>query len=546
MDPYSNSGTEGSVSNPKESSLNVGIGPEKDAYLSTVTAKYKMSRSGPNFVRNDTIPVQGNENCFVAGSKSLTTLESKRSNPSILINCNSNNSSSEEDNSSDSGDMSGFSLAALVAKNRMSKSNIEDHPDIARKGTISKDPVLAKNKMEESSSDSSDNEGFSLHMLASKYKSSQMSGSSLNAIGPSFLSSEITSSKEFNCSKSEKDLNVIRENTLTGTLVSDCIETNPIKYVNKSDERISCEFVTAKFSDDSDSDEIMSLAGLVSNHKKSAMETGSVDMRHLKPRNLTKVASCHRYHTKSESDSFSASSQLAASNLKKELDNETSISLGSLKGVTGSGNGFQFSLGCTIPNSFKSNHFGSSLTSSMKSLRMVSPQTSCKNSQSDPDVSVKSPFNKPISDTVLQFENPTPDDTDIGFGGINLSCAIKTPSITKSSEHAFLQIDSEISNDPEELEIMTLLDQLDVEDEKEDFEDKMEEDCTYDATYILKVKMKLRTKKCSSFGKVICRQWKPVYAPYIKKECFKTTVVPFTFSTLSPDDEVASYRSKRH
>lgn len=58
---------------------------------------------------------------------------------------------------------------------------------------------------------------------------------------------------------------------------------------------------------------------------------------------------------------------------------------------------------------------------------------------------------------------------------------------------------------------------------------RLDQNCKLDFTY------KLRTKKCSALGKVVCRQWKLLKTPDIKREKLNTKVVPFDFLTPSPD-----------
>ncbi|XP_059055273.1 uncharacterized protein LOC131849257 [Achroia grisella] len=57
--------------------------------------------------------------------------------------------------------------------------------------------------------------------------------------------------------------------------------------------------------------------------------------------------------------------------------------------------------------------------------------------------------------------------------------------------------------------------------------------CTTDMSYILK--QKIKTGKCSTFGKVVSARLKPVGAPYLR-ERVETNIVRFDFKTKSPCD----------
>ncbi|PZC81956.1 hypothetical protein B5X24_HaOG211512 [Helicoverpa armigera] len=56
---------------------------------------------------------------------------------------------------------------------------------------------------------------------------------------------------------------------------------------------------------------------------------------------------------------------------------------------------------------------------------------------------------------------------------------------------------------------------------------------TTDMSYILKLKIK--SVKCSAFGKVLTSRLRPVAAPYLREKV-PSTIVPFDFSTKSPCD----------
>lgn len=73
------------------------------------------------------------------------------------------------------------------------------------------------------------------------------------------------------------------------------------------------------------------------------------------------------------------------------------------------------------------------------------------------------------------------------------------------------------------------------------------EECCIDAKSILKIKLKLRARKCSSFGKIICKKVnKSTVVPYKEESVIETNVIqPFAFNCRSPDDEILKHFIRR-
>ncbi|KAG8281499.1 hypothetical protein J6590_057645 [Homalodisca vitripennis] len=346
-------------------------------------------------------------------------------------------------------------------------------------------------------------------------------------------------------------------------------------------EIVTSSYVTMNFQDDSDSDESISLAGLVLKHTKSISqsETGSTDdmSQNVSIPPIPAGSCLLRQHTKSESDRFTPSILTSEMLMKRGFENEMSTSLGSL-GVSSrpDSSDFQFYQGYSLPGSYRKKNKDCHLASSLGSIRVAKSGLDSMNSFSDPNVSVKH-NSKPVSKHTLNLNipyviNTDPEVTVAHYGGINLSSAIKSSSNTTVNESVGSEGYLDVSSEPETDDIVTLLDAestlvkeevmssllhslITDKDTVDSYNGtkrvtsvvgKMEDSCIFDASHILKLKLKLRTTKCSSFGKVICKKWRLSQMPYIKREKFQTTVLPFDFLTPSPDDELASLRRRRN
>lgn len=489
---------------------------EKDTLLSNLTAKYNNPRSGLLSQTNQGEHCIGNSNLF-----------------NFKFDRHLSSDSSGDDNSSDSE--TGPSLAALAAKHKMARNNDPSLAEYITTGNVSKE-VISRNKRKRDS----DSKDCGLSALVSKYTSAL-------TLNPS---SNRTCLSESSTLKSQKE---VKKEDFTSTIVCYSGEKN-MSYttlLNKPDK--ITRFVQARFVDsDSDSDEPKSLVGLVSKRNRNKKDDVSESADDCQQSELTISTGSYRYHTKSESDSFSNAFDSVSDNLMKRIDNETSTSLISLKSGVNTGQTFQFTLGCSVPNSFRSKT-SCGFTSSLSSLKKETiPMPRAKNSYSDPDVSVNiKGFKSHVLSSIIypSDDNSPTDEIDLGFAGINLSTAIKTPSVSKLSDGASSEIEVDTGDEGQEAQIMTLLDHLTVDEvidakNSEDIKPLQIEVCTLDAGGILTAKLKLRTKKCSPLGKVVCRQWHQRNIPYLKKETIESSLVPFNFSTLSPDDELASHLKK--
>lgn len=404
-----------------------------------------------------------------------------------LKNYSTQGSYSSDDDSSGT-EFQGSSLSALAAKHKKTfNTNAET---IQTKGFSNPKPQ----KNEDESSD----EEFSspLAALAAKHK---VQGSS----GPDRVSSQLTKVEDSSV-KSKYEGSVDSSDRKQAAEPSFRFEN----FINVSD--FDDMVFGEKFDD------------------QSVVKKGLGNERSPKLKEILAVKQFHRQHSKSESDGFSINNRNLSSRLHNtNMESETSTSLNSLKEGTKSIENFEFSLGCSIPSSFKSNNSGKGLASSLSSVRNTSLRN-LNNSFSDPDVCANSKQN----------------DT---FSGINLFSAIKSPS------HTSIPAEDK-TVDSEDEEILTLLDTMNVDEGMDN--DKSSKDsvpfienqmdyCNFDTTHALSEKLKLQTKKCSSFGKLVCKRWKPLKKPYIRRNSFTTSVIPFKFTTPSPDDIIAGFLERR-
>lgn len=538
MDSSSSFDPEASLCSLAKNCLNLDKDTKKETSLSNLTAKYNSTRKNVNVfgcTANSKISTFKDCGHLNLGNKALG--DGIVEKPKYL-------SSSDEDSDT------GLSLVALAAKHKS--------PVVSINSSQVKNPE--HDMLDISSEDEYSDTGFlgSLVALAAKHKGVQNPGP------VSDVSSCLTEVRKDTIKVPDMKLTkvtlpacdkVSEENTLTITSSREGLSSKVSVESEKSAEEFNPSYISACFSDGSDSDDSFSLSGLALKHARtvSHSESGSTDDKsHLKPKELQRVANFHRHYSKSESDQFAVAQMDSENIINNEFRNESSTSLGSLKGNDSPKRDFEFSLGCSIPHSFKSKHMG--LTSSLSSVQI--PPANLNSSFSDPDVSVKERRLNKIS-----FQHDLWNDSSVvvpvspcidigGMGGINLACAIKSLSSSNITRGG----DNDPQNEQMDEEIVTLLDNMSVDEDVDankssvstyvvarDKKDK----CCLDSRYVLKVKTKLRTTKCSSFGKVVCKQWRSLDMPYIRREEIKTRVVPFMFSSPSPDDVMAGFRDRR-
>lgn len=546
MDSSSSFDPEASLCRLTKNCLNLDKDTKKEASLSNLTAKYNSTRKNVNVfgcTANSKISTFKDCGHLKLGNKALGDgfSNSIPEKPKYL-------SSSDEESDTNS------SLLALAAKHKSPIVSINRHvnrPEV-------KNPEL--DTLDISSEDDYSDTGFSgsLLALAAKHKGIQNPGPA------SDISSCLTEVRKDTIEVPDIKLTkvtlpahdkILEENTLIITSSREGLSSKVNVESEKSIEEFNPRYISACFSDGSDSDDSFSLNGLALKHARtvSHSESGSTnDKSHFKPKELQRVANFHRHYSKSESDQF-AVAQMDSENISnKEFRNESSTSLGSLKGNDSLKLDFEFSLGCSIPHSFRSKHMG--LTSSLSSVQI--PQANLNSSFSDPDVSVKKRRLDKISfqhdlwndSSVVVPVSPSRDTG--GMGGINLACAIKSSSSTNTR----LGDEDNPQTDQMDEEIITLLDNMSVDEDVDANKSSVstsvvvmdkKDECCLDSRYVLKVKTKLRTTKCSSFGKVVCKQWRRLDMPYIRREEIKTRVVPFMFTSPSPDDVMAGFLDRR-
>lgn len=531
MDSSSSFDPETSLCSLAKNCLNLDKDTKKEASLSNLTAKYNSTKKNVNVfgcTANSKISTFKDCGHFNLGNKALGDGYS-----------NSTVEKPKYSSSSDDESDTGLSLVALAAKHKSSIVSINS--------SQAKDPDILYNSSEDEYSDT----GFigSLAALAAKHKGIQNPGPMSNVSAClAEVGKDTIKVPDMKCTmeNSPSHDKISEEQTKT---VPSCrgLSSKFSEESEKSAEKLNQRYISACFSDDSDSDDSFSLSGLALKHARtiSHSESGSADDKsHVKPKELQRVANIHRHYSKSESDQFA----VARTDSENIARNESSTSLGSLKGNDYPKRDFEFSLGCSIPHSFKSKHMG--LTSSLVSVQ--TPQANLNSSFSDPDVSVKERRLDKISLKAYLCNDssivvPVSSSRDIGgIGGINLACAIKSPSITNIT----LGVDNDPLNEQMDEEIVTLLDNMSVDEDVDAnktsvnssimIQDKKDA-CYLDSRFVLKVKTKLRTMKCSSFGKVVCKQWRQLDMPYIRREEIKTRVVPFKFNSPSPDDVMAGF-----
>lgn len=454
--------------------LNIQKEPvEKVSSITKLTAKYSKSRTSNNVSCSE----------LTSNSNPGSTLKIGG-----LKNYSTKGSYSSDDDSSD--EFQGSSLSALAAKHK--KNVIADTKTFQTQ-------EFSNPKREKSGGESSEDEFSSpLAALAAKHK--VQAKLEPNSVCGQLVKNEV------------------------GSLKSECEEN-----VDSSNRRREKEpnFRFANFTNVSDLDDSRSEEKPCNqNVDKEFVSSDNTNSPILK--DILAVKQFHRQHSKSESDGFSINNQILSSKFhKSNIESETSTSLNSLKESTKSIENFEFSLGCSIPSSFKSKNAGKGLASSLSSVRNTS-LTNLNNSFSDPDVSSNSKHND-------------------GFSGINLFSALKSPSHTSIPAD-----DNNVESEDEE--IVTLLDTMDVDEEIENgslsknivpFVVNQVDYCNFDTTHSLSDKLKLKTKKCSSFGKLVCKRWKPLKKPYIRSNSFITSVIPFKFATPSPDDIIAGFLERR-
>lgn len=541
MDSSSSCDPETSLSNMTNKCLNLDKDTEINKSLSNLTAKYNTTRKNMNVFscmdnsRNPTCKDRGHLNLGnknVGDNFSSLTIEK----PNYL---------SSSDDECDTG-FPGLSLAMLASKHSSLKVS---HSSQSKRS----EQDMLVNSSEDEYSDT----GFigSLVALAAKHKGIQNTSSKSNVT--SDLSDVKQSMTEFpdiknTMVKLPAHSKISNEKSLTVSSCQEDLSSKVSEGSEKGDLALKPRYISASFSDDSDSDESFTLGGLALKHARTASqsESGSTDDKSLfKPKELQRVVNFHRHYSKSESDQFAVTQMDTGNTTNEVIRNESSTSLGSLKGNDSSKQNFEFFLGFNIPHSFQSKHMG--LTSSLGSVQ--APQVNLNSSFSDPDVSIKE--NKLDKSSFHQRDLwndsiVSPSKGIGGIGGINLSCAIKSSSSTNVTQ----DVDTDVQVEPMDEEIVTLLDNMNVDEDIDvnkskkstpnEIKDK-KDDCCLDARYILKVKSKLKTIKCSSFGKVVCKQWKPLKMPYIRREEIKSCVLPFKFTSPSPDDVMAGFLDRR-
>uniref|UniRef100_A0A1B6MFD1 Uncharacterized protein n=1 Tax=Graphocephala atropunctata TaxID=36148 RepID=A0A1B6MFD1_9HEMI len=599
MDPLISLDTEENMSSLTTQFLDLKPGSQKGGSLSNLTAKYNRPRNSFGLMSNE---IERSKHCIDKDGSYHITARNNSKSPKYNYqkqprssDLNTVHNSSEED-SSDS-EFSGLSLAGLAAKHKVTKANdgaCSFIPKTNKNISVNKLLKLELTQKFEDSSEkmSSINDGMSLLDLTAGYKArhsshlrdgeSEMENRRATSLGP-----------RHDCIDFHKTENeTSKMKTSTDKSLKTILSKQDYELTGGSNTKVaSFNYVTSNFPEDSDSDDSFSLAGLVLKRvsKVSQSDQGSAEnMSHdASSTHLPSLGCSLRQHTKSESDRFSAGALSSEMLIKRGFENETPTSLGSLRGSSGSLRGssqpdssdFQFSLGCSLPGSFRTKGKDNNLASSLGSIRVAKAGLSSINSFSDPNVSVKQ-RSKVAGQTTLNLCNSSVTDhrprthrIDIpSSGGIDLSCAIKSPSSTRVSESMESECDTDISCEPEIDEIITLLDAESTMGREEgevtsllqnlhfsgDTIDssnaikgiipvkiKLEDSCIFDASNILKLELKLRTTKCSSFGKVVCKKWRLSKIPYIRQKKFQTTVIPFDFSTFSPDDELASLRRRK-
>lgn len=542
MDPSSSFDPETGLCSLAKKCLNLNKDTKKEASLSNLTAKYNSTRKNVNVfgcTANSKISTFKDCGHLNLGNKALGDGFSS----SIVEKPNYPSSSDDESDT-------GLTWAALAAKHKS--------PIVSINSSQVKNPE--QDMLDVSSEDEYSDTRFSgsLQALAAKHKAIQNPGpmsdvsSCLTEVRKGTIKVPDIKLSKVNLPAPDK---ISKEKSLTVTSCREGLSSKVSEESEKSADELNPRYISACFLDDSDSDDPFTLNGLALKHARtvSQSESGSVDDKsHFKPKELQRVSNFHRHYSKSESDQF-AVTQMDSENISnKEFRNESSTSLGSLKGNDSPKRDFKFSLGCSIPQSFKSKHMG--LTSSLGSDQI--PQANLNSSFSDPDVSIKGRRLDKISFQHDLWNNssvmvPGSPFRDIGgMGGINLACAIKSSSSTNITQ----EDDNDPQNEQMDEGIVTLLDNMSVDEDVDAnksnnitsvvIRDKKDK-CCLDSRYILKVKSKLRTMKCSSFGKVVCKQWRPLDIPYIRREEIITRVVPFKFTSPSPDDVMAGFRDRR-
>lgn len=538
MDSSSSFDPEASLCRLAKNCLNLDKDTKKEASLSNLTAKYNSTRKNVNVfgcTANSKISTFKDCGHLKLGNKALGDgfNNSIPEKPKYL-------SSSDEESDTNS------SLLALAAKHKSPIVSINRHDNSSQVKNPEHD------MLDISSEDDYSDTGFSgsLLALATKHKGIQNPGPA------SDVSSCLTEVRKDTIKVPDMKLTkvtlpahdkILEENTLIITSSREGLSSKVSVESEKSVEEFNLRYISACFSDGSDSDDSFSLNGLALKHARtvSHSKSGSTnDKSHFKPKELQRVANFHRHYSKSESDQFGVA--------QMDSENISSTSLGSLKGNDSLKLDFEFSLGCSIPHSFKSKHMGS--TSSLGSVQI--PQANLNNSFSYPNVSVKErrldqiSFQHDLWNDSSGVVPVSPYRGTGGMGGINLVCAIKSSSSTNITQGD----EDNLQTDQMDEEIVTLLDNMSVDEDVDANKSSVstsvvvmdkKDECCLDSRYVLKVKTKLRTTKCSSFGKVVCKHWRRLDIPYIRREEIKTRVVPFMFTSPSPDDVMAGFRGRR-
>lgn len=545
MDSSSSFDPEASLCGLTKNCLNLDKDTKKEASLSNLTAKYNSTRKNVNVfgcTANSKISTFKDCGHLKIGNKALGDgfSNSIPEKPKYL-------SSSDEESDTNS------SLQALAAKHKSPIVSINRHVNSSQVKNPEHD------MLDISSEDDYSDSGFSGSFLAqaqSAYKGTQNPGpaSDVSLFEVRKDTIKVPDMKLTKVTLPAHD-KILEEKTLIITSSREGLSSKVSVESEKSVEEFNPRYISACFSDGSDSDDLFLLDRHALKHARtvSHSESGSTnDKSHFKPKELQRVANFHRHYSKSESDQF-AVAQMDSENISnKEFRNESSTSLGSLKGNDSLKLDFEFSLGCSIPHSFKSKHMG--LTSSLGSVQI--PQANLNNSFSDPDVSIKErrldkiSFQDDLWNDLSVVVPVSPSRDTGGMGGINLACAIKSSSSTNITQGD----EDNLLTDQMDEEIVTLLDNMSVDEDVDANKSSVstsvvvmdkKDECCLDSRYVLKVKTKLRTSKCSSFGKVVCKQWRRLDMPYIRREEIKTRVVPFMFTSPSPDDVMAGFRDRR-
>uniref|UniRef100_A0A1B6DVL8 Uncharacterized protein n=1 Tax=Clastoptera arizonana TaxID=38151 RepID=A0A1B6DVL8_9HEMI len=395
-------------------------------------------------------------------------------------------------------------------------------------------------------------EPFSLLVLASTHRDKQKPHSLLNDIlsardnrVPEIADNSdlfIASNRFYaqNEVKSLKDIHVTNTNESNSTTFSPCTDSD-------EEDHFSLAHLAAKHNKHNQQES--TLDDLVSKHLNSNSDTFISDQKLITDLELSMEPQCF---SEINSDDFNTISQLAK---KQLISYESKIN--------------KEDLSKTLLNQNSKSSIYSDFTNTSPASTSNANDSSVRNTNSNfsndllfgsyvSNYNINTCEKTGLSECQGQGNINKDDDVDRSGLEINLSSALITTSFTEHIPSVLRNKDdvTHLKNITSLKTVSNPIERIDCLNDNNDWKlpsltetasVKFVEVCCIDATHILKGKLDLRAKKCSSFGKTICKNIKKLQNTLSKEESVKNTIIlPFSFECPSPDDNILKYTLRRN